>query len=204
MQNKTGLAVSIMQMHYKVYYKVLLAALLAASSLAEAADFKGATEVLREAAQATPKPKEAEKDSHGPFRERLKSFAVQSTNLPPSQAATQWLAFTEEFEKEFGRDIASPRLRSRVEKGIQFDEVMNALPPPAAWEELAKAVEARPAVAAKGKEKRELGLKLIAHTLTRNTSKRAEDLKALDALAKGSSGPEGGFELESIFQILNE
>src|SRR5205823_11636818 len=56
----------------------------------------------------------------------------------------------------------------------------------------------------KSAEKRELGLRLIVHTLTKNTGKRAEDLKALDTLAKKSSGPEAGYGLVSIFEALNE
>ncbi len=45
---------------------------------------------------------------------------------------------------------------------------------------------------------------MIAHTLTGNTPKRAEDLKALDALAKSRNGPEASYEFRSIFETLND
>ena len=66
---------------------------------APAADFKGAAEVIRQAAQASPKPKEKPKDPNAPFREKLKAFAAASTNLPPAAAATRWLDLVEEFEQ---------------------------------------------------------------------------------------------------------
>ena len=63
----------------KNFVFILLAGLTASVS-APAADFKGAAEVLRQAAQASPKPKEKPKDPNAPFREKLKAFAAASTN----------------------------------------------------------------------------------------------------------------------------
>src|ERR1700694_821696 len=72
-------------------FGIISAFLLAGVGFAKAADFKGASEVLREAAQAIPKSKEQSTDPFAPFREKLKAFQTAGTNLPPDQAAAEWL-----------------------------------------------------------------------------------------------------------------
>jgi tetratricopeptide (TPR) repeat protein len=169
-----------------------------------AADFKGAAEVLRQASQTSPKAKEKKEDPSRPFRDKLKAFEKQSTNLPPGQAASQWLALVDEFENLSGDSMDRFRGGSRFVLPLQFNDVLKAIPQPSAWGELEKAVEARPAAEARAKQKKDLGLRLIAHTLTGNSARRAEDLKALDAIARETTGPEGNYEFVSIFQTLNE
>src|SRR6266446_3320324 len=105
MQNKPGPSVSNEEMRCAI----LLALLLTGSTWLHAADFKGATEVLRQAAQASPRPKEKSKDPSEPFREKLKAFQAQSTNLPPAQAAEQWLALVNDFEKTSGELLGPMR-----------------------------------------------------------------------------------------------
>src|SRR6266404_2788893 len=190
MRNKLNWVVSDQQMHCAA----VLTILFAASAVSPAADFKGAAEVLQQASQAPSKSKEASKDPYAPFRDKLKAFASQSTNLPPDQAARQWLGLVDEFEKESVRIAGSARRGPWAGRPVQLEEVLEVLSPPASWAELEKAVEARSAAAAKGEQKRELGLRVIAHTLTGNTPKRAEDLKALDALAKSRNGTEASYE----------
>ena len=140
MQNKAGSSVP----NQGIRYAIILAVLITASTVVRAADFKGATEVLRQAAQASPKPaQEKTKDPYEPFREKLKAFQAQITNLAPSQAATQWLALVDDFQKASGEDRDSMRRGLGTLRPLQFEEVMKVLPPPAAWVELEKAVEAR-------------------------------------------------------------
>jgi tetratricopeptide (TPR) repeat protein len=200
MQNQAGLSVFNQAMCFAIF----LAIFLAGSTSLQAADFKGATEVLRQASQASPKPKEKTKDPHEPFREKLKAFQAQSTNLPPAEAATQWLALVDDFEKESGESAGSIHGGFRPGRALQFEEVVKTLPPPATWVELEKAVEARSPTPSKADEKRELGLRLMVHTLTKNIPRRAEDLKALDALARKGGNPETGYEFTSVFTILND
>src|SRR5258707_10268687 len=190
MQNKAGLALSNQEMRFGF----ILALLLAGSNLLRAADFKGAAEVLRQVAQASPKPTEKSKDPYEPLREKLKAFQAHGANLPPAQAATQWLVLLDDFEKESGELSGSRRRGLSAGRPLQFDDVMKVLPPPTTWTELESAVEARSSAQAKGGEKRELGLRLIVHTLTKNTAKRTEDLLALDTLAKKGSGLGAGYE----------
>src|SRR5437762_9428152 len=105
MRNKAGWAVSDNTMRSLI----TLIVLLAAPMLPHAADFKGATEVLRQAAQTSAAPKEKSQDPYSPFREKLKAFQSQSTNLPPAQAATQWLALVEEFQNQSSQSRAPMR-----------------------------------------------------------------------------------------------
>ncbi len=200
MQNKAGWAV----LNENMRLATLLSLLLIVGTPSHGAEFKGAAEVLRQAAQASPKPKEKKDDPYQPFREKLEVFQSQSTNLPPAQAAAQWLALVDEFETQSGESLNRMRSGSRFLIPLQFSDVLKVLPPPSAWSELEKAVEARPAAEGGAKQKKELALRLIAHTLTRNTARRAEDLKALDAMAKKATGPEASYEFVSIFQTLNE
>src|SRR5260370_33100212 len=91
MRNKAASSVS----HKEMRCAIFLSALLGTSVLAAAPEFKGATEVLRQAAQDSPKPKQKTKDPYEPFREKLKAFQVQSTNLPTPQAAAQWIGLVD-------------------------------------------------------------------------------------------------------------
>ncbi len=105
MRNKLNWVVSDQQMHCAA----VLTILFAASAVSPAADFKGAAEVLQQASQAPSKSKETSKDPYAPFRDKLKAFASQSTNLPPDKAARQWLGLVDEFEKESVRIAGSAR-----------------------------------------------------------------------------------------------
>src|SRR5207245_2931056 len=136
---------------------------------------------------ASPKTNaEKPKDPYQSFREKLKVFEAQNTNVPPSQAASGWLVLADDFQKTSGEHHAAAGRGFPAVKMLQFDEVVNVLPPPAAWPELERAIENRAPAEATADRKRELGLRLIAHTLTKNTSSRAEDLKSLALLAKKS------------------
>src|SRR5437867_12694317 len=121
---------------------ILLSLLLSASPFATAAEFKGAAEILRQAAQASPKSNaEKPKDPYQSFREKLKVFEAQNTNVPPSQAASGWLILADDFQKTLGEHHAAAGRGFPAVKMLQFDEVVNVLPPPAAWHELERAIE---------------------------------------------------------------
>jgi hypothetical protein len=149
MQNKAGWSV----LNQSMRSVTLISALLAAGVVCRAADFKGAAEVLRQAAQTSPKPQEKKEYPDQPFRDKLNAFESQNTNLPPAQAAGQWLELVDEFEKQSADSMSRLRSGSGFALPLQFSEVLKALPPPAAWNELEKAVEARPATGAKAKQK---------------------------------------------------
>src|SRR6266566_7294342 len=111
-------------------YLLLAGAVFAANSWLRAADFKGAAEVLKEAAQASPKPKEKSKDPFEQLREKLKAFETQGPNLPAAEAAKRWLALVDEFEKESAKAAGATIRGAGKERPFQLDDVMKALPPP--------------------------------------------------------------------------
>src|SRR5438094_684371 len=98
MRNKASSMVS----NHGMRSATIFAVLVAGDTWLQAAEFKGAAEVLRQAAQAPSKPREQRKDPYEPFREKLKVFQAQSTSLPAAQQATQWLALVDDFEKQSG------------------------------------------------------------------------------------------------------
>src|SRR5215212_8881438 len=99
MRNKSTSTVFLMSMRFSL----ALIVLVAAAGLLAGAEFKGAAEVLRQAAEsAPPKATQTAEDPYARFQEKLKLFQTQSTNLAPSAAAAQWLALVDEFAKVAG------------------------------------------------------------------------------------------------------
>ena len=84
---------------------------------------------------------------------------------------------------------------------IQPEELVEALPPPSSWAELAKAIEARPA--GEGAQVLQtLGLRLLAHTLLGDAAKRRDDIAALEALAAKAKTQQAYF-YNSLFEELS-
>jgi hypothetical protein len=182
-----------------------LAGAWAWTTMAEAAsatNYEGTDAVLRQAAESVNQTKSAdEKPSPTTqLRADLKAFKQQSTNLAPAEAAKQWLALVDRLLQleETPANFGQPGMISHP---IQPDELVEALPPPANWAELAKAIEARPA--GEGAQTLQtLGLRLLAHTLLGDTTKRREDIAALEALAAKAKTQQAYF-YNSLFEELS-
>jgi tetratricopeptide (TPR) repeat protein len=199
MRNNKSTAVSNMSMRLPILFACGLMTIQT-----EAADFKGAVAVLKEAAQQKPKPKEQANDPFSAYREKLKAFKTENTNLPPAKAASQWLEIVDEFDKVQADFLKSLRRGRTGSRPLQFQEVLKSLPSPASWAELEKQVDNRNTTDSKSSQKRNIGLKLMVHTLTANRGKRTEDLKDLEKLSKSGDGPDAGMEFAGIFNALNE
>jgi hypothetical protein len=123
-----------------------LAAILVLSAwspgIARAQDYLGASNLLRqvEARNASPAEK-AKKDASAQLRDDLKSFRESVTNLPSDDAAQRWLDLADRAVK-VQQQQAQNYNPSAVQ--IQPDDLLGALPPPTAWNALAKAIAARP------------------------------------------------------------
>lgn len=96
------------------------------------------------------------------FRADLTNFVSRSRSQAPEVAAREWLALVDRLEKMSGGAAFQPGRMDQPPP--QFMEVLNVLPPPAAWEALGRAIAARPAPAAL-KDAREFGLRLLGHAL---------------------------------------
>lgn len=177
-----------------------LATVFAVTTVA-AADFQGADAVLRKVAEesAIKQDAKAPADEHGKLREDLIQFRKKAGSLPPAEAAKGWLELVDRRAKlapDFMRrsEMLSPPVRG--------EEVIVALPPPAAWAELKKAVEARPA--AKGPDEiREIGLRLLVSTLNADVAGRAREVTALQAKAEKADA-RAAYSFRNTLQQIGE
>jgi len=163
-------------------------------------DYLGASNALRQVAERNAAPAEKqEKDESAKLRDDLKSFRESVTNLAPADAAQHWLDLVDRVIK-MQRQQAQNYNPNYIP--IQAADVLDALPPPAAWSELAKAIAARPP-AKSGEEGPELGLRLLAATLTGDTAGRNREISDLQAKAKEAGLPASYF-YNNILQQLGQ
>ncbi len=169
---------------------------------ASATNYEGADAVLRQAAEGVNQPKSAdEKPSPTTLlRTDLKAFKQQSASLAPAEAAKQWLALVDRL-LQLNETPAIYGQQDGMSHPIQPDELVEALPPPSSWAELAKAIEARP-VGEGAQTLQTFGLRLLAHTLLGDTTKRREDIAALEALAAKAKTQQAYF-YNSLFEELS-
>ena len=169
---------------------------------ASATNYEGADAVLRQAAEGSnqPKSKEEKPSPTSQLREDLKAFKQQSASLAPTEAAKQWLALVDRL-LQLNETPANYGQQGGMSHPIQPEELVEALPPPSSWPELGKAIEARPA--GEGAQSlQKLGLRLLAHTLLGDTTKRREDIAALEALAAKAKTRQAYF-YNSLFEELS-
>lgn len=114
----------------------------------------------------------------------IAAFKETSATLPPADAAGRWLALAERYLNLSGEDFQS----SGGNRRPQFQSVLAALPPPAAWEVIAKGIADKPVE--KGKARlRQLALGLVANILTGDKKRQQQDLEDMTALIEKSQSP---------------
>lgn len=144
--------------------------------LPAAAPLRGAQAVLNDVATQTGVPAKAAAQplsESARLRADLTNFTARASTLAPAAAARDWLALTDRFFK-----LPPPHLAARTgpaDQPLQPRDLLTALPPPAAWDELAKAIAARPAPAGL-KDAREFGLRMLAQTLRGDRTAVAAEL----------------------------
>jgi len=150
--------------------------------LASAADsLRGAAAVLDQVSQGgdqaklpTKPPSETVK-----LRTDLSNFTAHASTLTPAAAASEWLALADR--------LAKMPARMRFSAGMdqvpppQFRELIAALPSPAAWDELARAIAARPAPTTL-KDAREVSLRMLGLALTGDRAALAAQSAAFDEM----------------------
>lgn len=147
-----------------------------------AQDYMGANAVLQLAQQQRAKSPAQTNDGQAQFRADLKAFSQNSTNLSPDDAAREWLDLADRAPKVVrqGEQDFNPSFQPITE----FD-LVGALPPPADWDALVRQISARPP--AKGiAELREIGLGVLAATLTGDVHQRDLELTNLESMATNS------------------
>ncbi len=161
---------------------LVLGALLCVCGLPlHAADsLRGAQAVLNDVATQTGAPAQAAKplSESARLRTDLTNFTARAAALAPAAAARDWLALADRFFK-----LPPPHQVARTgaaETPLQPRDLLTALPPPAAWDELAKAIAARPAPTGL-KDAREFALRMLAQTLRGDRTAVAAELAKFEA-----------------------
>ncbi len=171
---------------------------LSAGSPGMAQDYLGASNVLHQVAERNAKPAEKnKKDESAILRDDLRSFRGSVTNLAPADAAQRWLELVDRVTK-LQRQSAQNYNPSSLP--IQADDVIGVLPPPAVWNDLAKAIKARPPVKGGG-ELQEMGLRLLATALTDDSTGRSREIANLQTKAKAADSQTGYFYNNTLQQL---
>lgn len=114
------------------------------------------------------------------LRKDLDAFRVEAERLAPAEAARQWLALADRIMAQPpGTGVSANRRLQR----LGADEWFGAMPPPSAWAEISKAVQARPAANGPA-ELREIGLRLLAATLNDDIEGRNRGIAAVQGKAE--------------------
>jgi len=162
-----------------------------------AQDYMGANAVLQLAQQQRAKSPAQTNADQAQFRADLQAFSRNSTNLTPDDAARQWLDLVDRAAKVLpqAEQDANPSFQA-----ISGADLVGALPPPADWDALARQIAARPA-AKGGDELKEIGLGVLAATLTGDVQKRNLELTNLKLMASNSDDPNVYFYNQMLQQF---
>lgn len=167
------------------------------------ADYLGAQVVLRQAlatnAAGTTQPKPLSPLSQ--LREDLKAYQTNAIALPPAGAAAQWLKLLDRFVQLPDNRANYYERHNAEDEPMSAEKLIAALPAPSAWPELARQVEQQPAGEGIG-ALRQIGLRMLVHTLLGDPLHRREDITALQGFAAKAKSSQANF-LNSVFQQLN-
>jgi tetratricopeptide (TPR) repeat protein len=166
----------------------------------DAQDYVGASAVLQQVQERGAKSTPQTNDMQSRLRNDLKAFRQNVTNLSPADAAKSWLEFVDLAAKlQQMQQMGGQNFNSFVQP-IQGEDLLAALPPPGAWNELAKAIAARPPAKEDG-EMRELGLRLLAATLMGNVQARNLEMTNLEAKASEADAQASQIYREYLVQF---
>lgn len=183
------------------FVSILVATLaLNAGSRASAQDYLGASNVLHQVQERNANPaQKTKKDASAQLRDDLKSFRESVTNLTPDVAAQRWLDLVDRAVK-----VQQQQAQNYNPSAIQIrsDDLLGALPPPTAWNALAKAIAARPP-AKSGAEIREGGLHLLVAILTGDVAGRNKEIADLQDKAK-TADQQSSYFYSSVLQQLGQ
>lgn len=184
-----------------------LAAGLAVALLpaAPAQDYQGAPALFKRLAEIAGEPPAdpLAATPGGVLRSDLEKFRGDAAALAPEEAAARWLALVDRFTALSREEVSavSQAEYAAHETQFNFKSLIVALPPPAAWDALAKAIEARPG-AAGGKAVTDGVLRIVAHTLVNAPEARWQDVTALRAIFKKARRNTASYELRNLSQAL--
>ena len=146
-------------------------------------DYIGANAVLQ-LVEAGAKSVAQTNDEQSLLRNDLKTFSENAASLAPADAARQWLALVDRAAKV--QQQTGPNYNPSAQS-IDGSALINALPPPVVWNELANAIALRPPAQDQPEhEMTGLGLHLLAATLLGDAAGRNEAITNLETKASGA------------------
>lgn len=189
-----------MRSSYLLAVPVALSCFTAAVPAAE--PLRGAADVLKRAADQSAKTDPATKppSDSAKLRADLTNFTTRAASLAPAAAAREWL----ELGDRFARLPMQARFGAghREEPPPQAQDLLMALPPPAAWDELAKAIGTRPTPGTL-EDTREFGLRMLGQALTGDRTALARQASAFEALLIKAKRDEA-MQLVHVFRALDD
>ncbi len=169
------------------------------STVVPAQDYLGASAVLQQVETRIAKPVEKKPaDEQSRLHDELKTFRQSVTQLAPAEAAQRWLEFVDRARKP---QPQSARNYNAASAPVTAEDLLGALPPPPAWSELAKAIAARPPSKSGDDNAGEVGLRLLAATLTSDSEARNQVITNLQAKAQNTSDGKAYFYRNLLEQI---
>lgn len=138
---------------------------------------KAALQQVREQAQAA-----VPDDESQAMLKSVRELPKKLETLAPAEAAAAWLAVYDAWE-------AAPQQVRAGHQQLQFSNLVDVLPSPAAWPEMARLIDARRVVGTDEAQMRALGLRMLGHRLTNQKNLLSQDveraLKLVEAPKKG-------------------
>lgn len=184
-----------------------LAAAIVACELpaVRAADFIGASQIVVRAKEALATPAGAADDRVRALADDLSALRTGWTNMTPEAAVARWLELADRFSEVRSAAINDPSPASYINvleesEGdltgtVTHEELFNALPGPATWNELRTQVE-RIKAATPVEQKRKLALTLLALLLV-------DDRAAFDAAIKDGEARFRKISDSSVYDVKN-
>jgi len=140
---------------------------------------EGAAAFIRRVITQASGQEEANPAEIAALRREIEQFPITARKLAPAEAAHAWLKLVDRAQSLSPRSI---RAGGYFMEGFGAgDSLLKALPPPAAWPELAKAGAQCPA-AKDEKATTEVGLRLLTATLTGDRAARSQAIGQLQAI----------------------
>lgn len=186
---------------YKHVFCLLALFLLAAAGFRArggSQDYVGASALLQQVEEQNAKAFPKTNDEGSQLKDDLKMFEQNSATLAPTDAAQRWLGLvdrTATIMRQEGQSFnptATP---------ITGNDLLAALPPPAAWSDLDRAIIARPPPQ-DSEQMREMGLRLLAAALTGDAGKRDLEIRNMESQANETD--QAAYIYRSLFQQLGQ
>jgi len=158
-----------------IFALVLVSLVTSGTRRLQGEDLIGAKAVLRQVEESA--ENKAPADESNRWGKVVRELPDEMAKMDPKEAAATWLQTYDQWLTD--------------EEGIQngsgqsmLSEFVGALPPPAAWPELVRKIEARPIVGDEPAQLRALGLRMLGHRLLGQTDRLKQDLDQASKLAE--------------------